>query len=452
MRGFIVVVAAGTTVLRDVTRGDLGPAAVLLGMLLVGGGLFGIASWYRTKFWIEADELRVDTGVISRQSRRIRIDRLQGIDIVQPFVARLFGLAELRMDVAGGHAREGSLAFLPLGEARELKDLLLAHRDEVRARTAPPEARPAAEGQAPTAEGATPTPQGAPVAAAPAPPVPERVLARVDLGTLMLSTLLSVETIVLVVLGTGLLAVFVASGEWLGASAVAPLLAGLGVVLFRRVAGNYGFTVSETPPASRCAGACSTSPRRPSPSPGSRGSWSPSRCCGGGWAGPAWTSRSRATATRPRTRGRRRRRCCRWGSARPWPSWRATCWPGHEVAQATLHPAPREARWAAPVGWRYMAAGATDRLVVSREGWLTRRTHAAPHARVQSVRVTQGPWQRRLGLADLHLDSPPGPTRVRARNRVAAETREWFEVEVRVSREARRRLGRPASPSAPPSP
>ena len=97
-----------------------------------------------------------------------------------------------------------------------------------------------------------------------------------------------------------------------------------------------------------------------------------------------------------------------------------------------------------------MAAGATDRLVVSREGWLTRRTHAAPHARVQSVRVTQGPWQRRLGLADLHLDSPPGPTRVRARNRVAAETREWFEVEVPV--EARRRLGRPASPSAPPSP
>lgn len=452
VRGFIVVVAAGTTVLRDVTRGDLGPAAVLLGMLLVGGGLFGIASWYRTKFWIEADELRVDTGVISRQSRRIRIDRLQGIDIVQPFVARLFGLAELRMDVAGGHAREGSLAFLPLGEARDLKDLLLAHRDEVRARTAPPEARLAAEGQAPTAEGATPTPQSAPVAAVPAPPVPERVLARVDLGTLMLSTLLSVETIVLVVLGTGLLAVFVASGEWLGASAVAPLLAGLGVVLFKRVSGNYGFTVSETPAGlqvrrglfdltaqtitvARIQGLVVTEPLL--------------------WRWLGWSRLDVSIAgygDSSEDEGPAPSTVLPVGQRAAVAFLARHVLAGDEVAQATLHPAPREARWAAPVGWRYMAAGATDRLVVSREGWLTRRTHAAPHARVQSVRVTQGPWQRRLGLADLHLDSPPGPTRVRARNRVAAETREWFEVEVRVSREARRRLGRPASPSAPPSP
>ena len=113
------------TVLRDVTRGDLGPTALLFLLLLIGGGIYGTASWLRTTFWIESDELRVDTGVISRQSRRIRIDRLQGIDIVQPFVGRLFGLAELRMDVAGGGSREGSLAYLPVGEARRLKDLLL---------------------------------------------------------------------------------------------------------------------------------------------------------------------------------------------------------------------------------------------------------------------------------------------------------------------------------------
>ena len=54
---------------------------------------------------------------------------------------------------------------------------------------------------------------------------------------------------------------------------------------------------------------------------------------------------------------------------------------------------------------------------------LTRRTHAVPHARVQSLQVHQGPWQRRLGLADLHVDSPSGPVQVRVRHRDAREAR-----------------------------
>ena len=89
--------------------------------MLVAGGIYGTASWLRTKYWIESDELRVDTGIVSRQSRRIRVDRLQGIDIAQPFIARMFGLAELRMDVAGGGQGEGSLAYLTLRDAEDLR-------------------------------------------------------------------------------------------------------------------------------------------------------------------------------------------------------------------------------------------------------------------------------------------------------------------------------------------
>ena len=137
VRSFILVVAAAASTWDDLLRGDLGPLAWGFLVLLVAGGVYGAASWMRTKYWIEADELRVDTGVISRQSRRIRVDRLQGIDISQPFVARLFGLAELKMDVAGGGAGEGSLAFLPLAEAQDLRATLLARRDAVRASRRP---------------------------------------------------------------------------------------------------------------------------------------------------------------------------------------------------------------------------------------------------------------------------------------------------------------------------
>ena len=116
--------------LGSLTREQAGTA--LPGGLLVAGAVYGVASWVRTKYWIDEDELRIDTGVVVRQSRRIRIDRLQGIDIVQPLVARLMGLAELKFDLASGSEREGSLAFLPLREALELRADLLERRDDLR--------------------------------------------------------------------------------------------------------------------------------------------------------------------------------------------------------------------------------------------------------------------------------------------------------------------------------
>ncbi len=418
VRSFIVLVAAGTTVIRDVTRGDLGPTAALFGLLLLAGGVYGAMSWLRTTFWIEADELRVDTGVLSRQSRRIRIDRLQGVDIVQPFVARILGLAELRMDVAGGSSREGSLAYLPLGEARRLKDLLLDRRDQL---------KPAAGEVAPSVV--------SPSVMAP----PERLLARVDLTTLLLSILLSGETVALLLVTVALLGAFVASGEWVGLPAMLPVLLGFGFAMFRRLSSNYGFTVSETPAGMQVR----------------RGLF----------------DLSAQTITLPRVQGVVVSEPLLWralGWARldvsiagygvsgddsgPAPSTvlpvgdRRTV---HELARHVLRgldpetmqlrPVPRRARWAAPVAHRFLRVGADEQLVVSREGWLTRRTHAAPQARIQSVRITQGPWQRRLGLADVHTDSPPGPTTVRARHRDVADARRLFDVEVAMTACARRR-------------
>lgn len=415
VRSFIVLVAAGMTVVRDVTRGDIGPTATIFALLFVGGAVYGTASWMRTKFWIEADELRVDTGVISRQSRRIRIDRLQGIDIVQPFVARLFGLAELRMDVAGGSSREGSLAYLPLVEARRLKDLLLTRRDQISSGVA----------------------EGAEEAAVAPAPQPERLLARVDLGTLIYSILLSGEAVTLVLVSGGLGAAFVASGQWLGISAMLPVLFGFGIALFRRFSVNYKFTVSDTP--------AGTQVRR------------------------GLFELSSQTIALVRVQGVVVSEPLLWrrlGWARldvsiagygvvgdgegPAPSTvlpvgdRALV---HELARhmlsgldpegVELRPVPRRARWLSPVGYRFLRVGTSERLVVSQQGWFVRRTHVAPQARIQSVRVTQGPLQRRLGLADVHTDSPPGPVEVRARHRDAVEARRLFGVEVATTAWAR---------------
>ena len=67
------------------------------------------------------------------------------------------------------------------------------------------------------------------------------------------------------------------------------------------------------------------------------------------------------------------------------------------------------ARWSTRSRGAVSAAGADDRVFVARRGRLRRETDIVPHEKVQSARLTQGPLQRRLGLATVHLDTTPGP-------------------------------------------
>jgi putative membrane protein len=440
VRGFILVIAVLTASWDDLLRGTLGPVAIGLLLLLVGGAVYGTIAWAVTKYWIEADELRVDTGVVRRQSRRIRIDRLQGVDIVQPFIARLFGLAELRMDVAGG-AREGSLAFMRLGEAQELKDLLLARRDAARS-TAADEA----------AAGTRPEQRGLPLDVAdvgivpgvwgpgaglrPGRPEQGRLLARVDHGNLALSILLSSETLVFAAIAVFLLPSMWFLGAAAGAATLVPVFIGFVLVQFRNFTGNYNFTVLETE--------AGTQVRRGMFDLRSQ-TIALSRIQGVvlsehllwrllGWArvdvsiagySTAENGEQPPSVVMPVAGRAEAMQLVRYLLGGVDPDLVATS------------PPPRRSRWLAPVARRFMAAGADHDVVVSREGWLNRKTHVVPHARVQSLSVSQGPLQRLLDLADVELDSPPGPVNARARHRPAAEARTILEREVEVSRQAR---------------
>lgn len=483
VRSFIVLLAAATTVIRDVSRGQIGTTATLFVLLLLGGAVYGTASWLLTRYWIEADELRVDTGVLNRQSRRIRIDRLQGVDIVQPFVARLFRLAELRMDVAGGNTREGSLAYLPLDEARRLKDLLLTRRDQITGVAAAPGSvghagqggavggvaagggagrggygpgqpggygpggydagqpgagwpgyRPGGPGAGEPAGGGSPT--GTPAAAGYV--APERLLARVDLTTLVLSILLSSETVLLLAVAAGFGVASLVSGEYLGFSAVVPLLFGLGIALYRRFSVNYRFTVSDTRAGlqvkrglfelssqtialERVQGVVVSEPLL-----WRKLGWARLDVSIAGYGAGMDDDRAAPSTVLP------------VGDRRLVHELARHMLRGLDPERVELRPVPARARWLAPVAYRFLRVGTSERLVVSREGWLTRRTHVAPQARIQSVRITQGPLQRRLGLADVHTDSPPGPVQARARHREAAQARRLFDVEVAMTAWARR--------------
>ncbi len=78
-----------------------------------------------------------------------------------------------------------------------------------------------------------------------------------------------------------------------------------------------------------------------------------------------------------------------------------------------------------------------DRLVVSRAGLFARRTDLVPLARVQSLRLTQGPLQRWLRLASVHADSPVGLVNAQGPHREPAEARRLVQEGVERAREAR---------------
>ena len=92
-------------------------------------------------------------------------------------------------------------------------------------------------------------------------------------------------------------------------------------------------------------------------------------------------------------------------------------------------PAPERARRRAWLQFTNLGVAHDEQVLAARRGFLTRRVAVIPHARTQSVRLTQGPWQRRLGLAGAGgLDAWPGLDRRPAP--VAGEAREIAEAQL----------------------
>ncbi|OJV80757.1 MAG: hypothetical protein BGO37_14420 [Cellulomonas sp. 73-92] len=137
LRGWKII-AAVLIIASTQFTGDIRGAARLLGgdgwVAVLGGfvlvALVAVAwsfvSWRVTRYAVTDEAVHLRQGIVFRQQRQARLDRLQAIDVVQPLLARLVGLSELRLEVAGGAGSRVSLAFLRETEADALRAELLA--------------------------------------------------------------------------------------------------------------------------------------------------------------------------------------------------------------------------------------------------------------------------------------------------------------------------------------
>jgi putative membrane protein len=407
-----------------------------------------IVNWLVTRWKVDGATLRIETGLLRRESRQLPVARIQAVDLVRPFLARMLGLAEIRVRLAGSGDADGRLAYLTEPAAEALRARLLAAHHGL--------------------DPATPEPA-------------EHVVTSVPTGRLAGSAMIPAVLVAAVTVAAGAAIVAAAPGGLLAVGApLAWWLIMCGGIVWRRVSSQYAFTVAVSPDGVRIrrgllgtvaetipvpriqavrmiepllwrpwhwcrlevdvagslghdrpegtgavrkallpvgsqeeAGrllAIALPPRGGTPPPGTPG------------AGPVgWPPGTPRWAKAPFLR-----RGGSAGVARGWPE---------------LRPPPRRAWWKAPLSYHFLAAGHDGTLAVAVTGRVRRETTWVPLAKAQSVRWVQGPLQRRLGLATVHLDAAGRRVRAEFRERRQEEARALVGELAALSRSARRQAG-----------
>ena len=381
IRGGRYVLLLGAVFGQQAARQGDGRLLLLLGVAATPlAVLAGLISWLFTRYHVHAGELHLSSGVLFRRHRRVPLARVQSIDLVRPLLARVLGLAELRLEVAGRGSSDGRLSYLTEAQAVALRrDLLLL------------------TGPAATAGAAD-------LGDEPARHHEERVLLQVPTGTLLASALLGGPLVVLTLSVLALVTTAV-----LMPAAAGPVLLGIVTgslsvlsVSVRQLLTEYGFSIahtaqglrlrhglldtrSQTIPAGRVQALRLTQPLL----------WRPF-----GWvrvdidvAGYGGNRAQESTATSAllpvAPRFVAERLIVQVLGATP------------PIPRAFV---PDRARWRAPIQYRNLAYAADAAYLVTSYGVFTQTIDVVPLAKAQSLRSTQGPWQRRLGLASVHVD------------------------------------------------
>jgi len=100
---------------------------------------------------------------------------------------------------------------------------------------------------------------------------------------------------------------------------------------------------------------------------------------------------------------------------------------------------PRRVFWKSPFRYRALNWGRSETCVATTSGRLRRVTSWVPLEKVQSLRHVQGPVQRRLSLASVHVDTAGRAAHATLRDRDAAEAATALGELTDLARTARRR-------------
>lgn len=381
----------------------IGGGAVLLLLLVLT--VYSVLSWRMMRYAVGRDAVFLHSGILFRQQRHARLNRIQAVDVVQPLLARLFGLSQLKIETAGGGGSSVVLAFLKEEEAQRLRREVLDRVADRGTTTAP---------AAPS--GGEPAGPGAP-AAPPARPDVERELLTVPTGRLVGSLMLSGSMIALVLVLAGLLVAAIAAESFAPLVGALPGFIGWGTYLWGRFTGGFNFRAAISPDGIRLRYGLLEQRTQTVP-PGrihTVGLKQPLRWRRRGWwrvevnvagYGGLENQMESTTGTVLLPVGPRGDALTAlWlvlpdlGVADPQSVIDAALEGSGDAAGFTT--SPRSARWLDPISWRRNGIQLTESAVLMRTGRLNRALAIVPHERTQSLAISQGPLERRAGIANV---------------------------------------------------
>ncbi len=96
---------------------------VILGVVVIGAIFLAISalSWWRYTFVVRDGELRVDKGILSRDTLTVPLDRVQSVSIEQKALHRLVQLVQVSLDTAGTSTAEFTFDAVDRSVAVELQ-------------------------------------------------------------------------------------------------------------------------------------------------------------------------------------------------------------------------------------------------------------------------------------------------------------------------------------------
>lgn len=349
-------------------------APVLLAVIAA----YGVMAWLYTGYRLLDDQLELKTGVVSRQYRRLPLARVEAADISRPWLARLAGVSELRVEAASQGDSEIKLQYLSQTEAHSLREELLRRRQgEVGSSSNVDEMVEAASEQ-PIAKVAL-----------------KDLLAGYVFGPAAVAvTLIIAATIVAGRIGVGEATTFF-TGSLLALAVVA-----MGVA--RNIESFYGFTVSSDGDGLVIRRGLLNTTNQKVP----LGRLQAIRITEPFW----WRLFGRAALAVDIAgygqdfKGVENSVLLPIGDRRSADRLLAQLISTATFSDAQLVSGPARSR-ARTLLWRRYGVGTFDDHVMTRSGLFRRETFIVPHVKLQSLRTSQGPWQRRLRLATVHFDT-----------------------------------------------